>query len=53
VGRRVTPTNIYNEGRYGLDLMLAQRGDARVKSVLDLSIDFDDLDKDGNTPGEP
>jgi Asp-tRNA(Asn)/Glu-tRNA(Gln) amidotransferase A subunit family amidase len=39
----------YNEGYYGLNLMLARRGDARVKSVLDLSIDFEDLDGDGVT----
>jgi Asp-tRNA(Asn)/Glu-tRNA(Gln) amidotransferase A subunit family amidase len=38
-----------NQGRYGLEKMLVRRGDARVKSVLDLSIDFDDLDGDGNT----
>jgi amidase len=44
-----TPPGTYNEGRYGLDIMLAKRGDPRVKSVLDLSIDFDDLDKDGNS----
>jgi amidase len=37
-----------NQGRYGLDKMLARRDDARVKSVLDLSIDFDDLDQDGD-----
>jgi amidase len=44
-----TPAGTFNEGRYGLDKMLAMRGDARVKSVLDLSIDFDDLDGDGDT----
>jgi amidase len=44
-----TPGGAFNEGRYGLDIMLAQRGDARVKSVLDLSIDFDDLDGDGDS----
>jgi len=43
-----TPAGAFNEGRYGLDKMLAQRGDPRVKSVLDLSIDFDDLDGDGD-----
>jgi Asp-tRNA(Asn)/Glu-tRNA(Gln) amidotransferase A subunit family amidase len=43
-----TPTGTYNEGRYGLDKMLAKRGDPRVKSVLDLSIDFEDLDGDGD-----
>lgn len=43
-----TPAGMFNEGRYGLDKMLAQRGDPRVKSVLDLSIDFDDLDGDGD-----
>ena len=43
-----TPTGSFHEGRYGLDTMLAKRGDARVRSVLDLSIDFDDLDKDGD-----
>jgi amidase len=44
-----TPSGSFNEGRYGLDIMLARRGDARVKSVLDLSIDFDDLDGDGDS----
>jgi Asp-tRNA(Asn)/Glu-tRNA(Gln) amidotransferase A subunit family amidase len=44
-----TPAGTFNEGRYGLDKMLAMRGDGRVKSVLDLSIDFDDLDGDGDT----
>lgn len=43
-----TPPGAFNEGRYGLDKMLARRGDPRVKSVLDLSIDFDDLDGDGD-----
>jgi amidase len=43
-----TPSGSFNEGRYGLDIMLARRGDPRVRSVLDLSIDFDDLDGDGD-----
>jgi Asp-tRNA(Asn)/Glu-tRNA(Gln) amidotransferase A subunit family amidase len=43
-----TPAGSYNEGRFGLDLMLAKRGDPRVRSVLDLSIDFQDLDGDGD-----
>jgi len=37
-----------NQGRYGLDKMLTRRNDPRVKSVLDLSIDFDDLNHNGN-----
>jgi amidase len=37
-----------NQGRYGLDKMLAKRNDPRVKSVLDLSIDFDDLNHNGD-----
>lgn len=43
------PPGTLNQGRYALDLMLARRGDPRVRSVLDLSIDFDDLDGDGIT----
>jgi Asp-tRNA(Asn)/Glu-tRNA(Gln) amidotransferase A subunit family amidase len=38
-----------NQGRYGLDKMLMRRGDPRVTNVLDLSIDFEDLDGDGVT----
>jgi len=38
-----------NQGRYGLDKMLKRRNDPRVTNVLDLSIDFDDLDHDGDT----
>jgi Asp-tRNA(Asn)/Glu-tRNA(Gln) amidotransferase A subunit family amidase len=38
-----------NQGRYGIEKMLVGRGDTRVKSVLDLSIDFEDLDGDGDT----
>jgi Asp-tRNA(Asn)/Glu-tRNA(Gln) amidotransferase A subunit family amidase len=38
-----------NQGRYGIEKMLVARGDSRVKSVVDLSIDFEDLDGDGNT----
>jgi len=38
-----------NQGRYGLDKMLARRHDARVKTVLDLSIDFEDLNHNGIT----
>ena len=38
-----------NQGRYALDKMLLLRGDPRVTNVLDLSIDFDDLDHDGDT----
>ncbi len=38
-----------NQGRYGLDKMLARRADPRIKTVLDLSIDYDDLDGDGDT----
>ncbi len=38
-----------NQGRYALDKMLVLRGDPRVKSVVDLSIDFDDFDNDGDT----
>jgi Asp-tRNA(Asn)/Glu-tRNA(Gln) amidotransferase A subunit family amidase len=37
-----------NQSRYGLDKMLARRNDPRVRSVLDLSIDFEDLNKNGN-----
>ncbi len=37
-----------NQGRYGLDKMLQRRNDPRVKSVLDLSIDFDDLNHNGD-----
>jgi amidase len=37
-----------NQGRYGLDKMLQRRSDPRVKSVLDLSIDFDDLNHNGD-----
>jgi Asp-tRNA(Asn)/Glu-tRNA(Gln) amidotransferase A subunit family amidase len=43
-----TPAGTFNQGRYGLDKMLIARADPRVKSVLDLSIDFDDLDGDGD-----
>lgn len=43
------PGGTLNEVRYGIDKMLRRRGDARVKSVLDLSIDFDDLNKNGIT----
>ena len=38
-----------NQGRFALDKMLVLRGDPRVKSVVDLSIDFDDFDDDGDT----
>ena len=34
-----------NQGRFALDKMLLLRGDPRVKSVVDLSIDFDDFDQ--------
>jgi hypothetical protein len=37
-----------NQGRYALDLMLTRRNDPRVRTVVDLSIDFDDLDHDGD-----
>jgi len=43
-----TAPGALNQGRYALDKMLALRGDPWVRSVLDLSIDFDDLDGDGN-----
>ena len=43
------PAGTLNEGRYGLDKMLARRGDARVTNVMDLSIDFEDLNQDGVT----
>jgi Asp-tRNA(Asn)/Glu-tRNA(Gln) amidotransferase A subunit family amidase len=43
-----TPPGSMNQGRYALDLMLARRGDPRVRSVVDLSIDFEDLDGDGD-----
>lgn len=43
-----TPAGILNEGRYALDRLLRRRGDPRVKSVLDLSIDFDDLNHNGD-----
>jgi amidase len=43
-----TPSGNFNQGRYGLDKMLVRRGDPRVRSVLDLSIDFEDLDGDGD-----
>jgi amidase len=42
------PGGTLNEGRYGLEKMLKRRGDPRVKTVLDLSIDFDDLNGNGN-----
>jgi amidase len=45
----LTPAGAFNQGRYALDVMLKRRGDPRVKSVVDLSIDFDDLDRDGDT----
>lgn len=38
-----------NQGRYALDRMLMARNDPRVTNVLDLSIDFEDLDGDGVT----
>lgn len=38
-----------NQGRYALDKMLFLRGDARIHGVADLSIDFTDLDHDGDT----
>ncbi|MBY0399070.1 hypothetical protein K2X89_02165, partial [Myxococcota bacterium] len=44
-----TAPGTLNQGRYALDKMLAERGDPWVRSVLDLSIDFDDLDGDGIT----
>ena len=44
-----TPPGAFNQGRYALDLMLVRRNDPQVKSVLDLSIDFTDLDGDGDT----
>src|SRR5262245_3505827 len=37
------------QGRYRLQKMLMRRGDARVKSGLDRSIDFDDLDHDADS----
>lgn len=43
-----TAAGTLNEGRYGIEKMLVGRGDARVRSPLDLSIDFDDLDGDGD-----
>ena len=44
-----TPAGTFNEGRYALDKLLRRRGDPRVRSVLDLSIDFDDLNHNGDT----
>jgi Asp-tRNA(Asn)/Glu-tRNA(Gln) amidotransferase A subunit family amidase len=44
-----TPSGNFNQGRYGLDKMLVRRADPRVRSVLDLSIDFEDLDGDGDS----
>jgi Asp-tRNA(Asn)/Glu-tRNA(Gln) amidotransferase A subunit family amidase len=44
-----TGAGTLNEGRYGIEKMLVARGDARVTKVTDLSIDFEDLDGDGNT----
>jgi amidase len=44
-----TAAGTFNQGRYALDNMLTRRNDPRVTNVLDLSIDFDDLDQDGNT----
>jgi Asp-tRNA(Asn)/Glu-tRNA(Gln) amidotransferase A subunit family amidase len=44
-----TPGGEFNQGRYALELMLVRRSDPRVTNVLDLSIDFEDLDGDGDT----
>lgn len=44
-----TPTGNLNQGQYALEQMLVRRNDPQVKRVVDLSIDFDDLDGDGNT----
>ncbi len=43
-----TPAGTFNEGRYALDKLLRRRGDPRVRGVLDLSIDFDDLNHNGD-----
>ncbi len=43
-----TPAGTFNEGRYALDKLLRRRGDPRVRGVLDLSIDFDDLNQNGD-----
>jgi Asp-tRNA(Asn)/Glu-tRNA(Gln) amidotransferase A subunit family amidase len=37
-----------NQVRFGIDRMLARRNDPRIKNVLDLSIDFDDINRNGN-----